>query len=76
MLGSLQLKLIALGGILLGILAVIARFFYLGKASAKADDAGRKLRTVRKANEIRDSVSRVDDNELRDRLRKSGWLRD
>jgi hypothetical protein len=74
--GSLKLKLIALGGIILAVVAVITKIFFMGRASAKVDDMGRKLRRVEKANEIRASVRTSDDDKLRERLRKSGWLRD
>ena len=76
MLASLQAKLIALGAIILAILAALIKIFYMGKASARVDDMSEKLRKSEKANEIRDSVRRTSDDELRERLRKSGWLRE
>lgn len=76
MFASLQTKLIAIGAIVLAILAALVKIFYMGKAAARVDDMSEKLRNAEKANEIRDSVNRTPDDQLRDRLRKSGWLRD
>ncbi len=76
-LASVQAKLLAAAGIVLAIIAALIKIFYMGKASAKVDDMGRKLRRVEKANEIRAKVRNTnDDDALRERLRKSGWLRD
>jgi len=76
MISSLQIKLAAAAGIFLAILAALIKIFYMGKASAKVDDMSRKLRNVEKAQKVRRDVDRTPDDELRDRLRDSGWLRD
>ena len=69
-------KLIMVIGILMGVIALLMRLFFLGKASAKAEDLGESLRRAEVARNVEKDISRVSDDELRDRLRDNGWLRD
>ena len=72
---GVKLQLIAIGGAVLGIIALLLKIFYMGKQSAKVDAQSKQLRRARVARKIENDINSVPDSELRDRLRESGWLR-
>jgi len=72
---GIKLQLIAAAGVLLGIIALLFKVFYMGKQSAKVDAQSKQLRRARVARKIENDINSVPDSELRDRLRESGWLR-
>jgi len=74
-LAGFKLRLIAIGGIILAVIALLAKIFFMGKQSEKVEAQSKQLRRARVAREIENDINAVPDNELRDRLRDSGWLR-
>lgn len=70
MFASIQTKLIAALGFLLALLAGLAAAFRAGKKEVKSDINEENLKTVQRAQKIRDMANALDEPAVNDRLRK------
>lgn len=74
MLAGLQARLIAWGGAVLAILAILATIFRAGKRSAEAEQARASLDILRQRSKTDDAVAQLDDGAVRGRLGR--WVSD
>lgn len=73
-LGNVWAKIIAIGAIVIAVLAALSRVFSAGKTAAKAEGQAEQLSNVATRNSVDASVASSSDASNRDRLR-SKWTR-